>query len=60
MIDWCLTPTLAIFQLYHGVSEFFFKLSIFYSTSTRKQMIFISHFKENFNFHSIQTPTAIK
>jgi hypothetical protein len=56
MIDWCLTPTLAIFQLY----QVFFKLSIFYSTSTRKQIIFISHFNENFKFHSIQTPTAKK
>jgi hypothetical protein len=23
-IDWCLTPTLAIFQLYRGVSKFYY------------------------------------
>ena len=23
MIDWCLMPTLAIFQLYHGVNKFY-------------------------------------
>jgi len=21
LIDWCLTPTLAVFQLYHGVNK---------------------------------------
>jgi len=24
MIDWCLTPTLAIFQLYRGVNKFYY------------------------------------
>ena len=23
LIDWCLTPTLAVFQLYHGVNKFY-------------------------------------
>jgi len=23
MIDWCLTPTLAVFQLYRGVNKFY-------------------------------------
>jgi len=22
LVDWCLTPTLAVFQLYHGVNKF--------------------------------------
>jgi len=26
MIDWCLTPTLAIFQLYRGMNKFYVKL----------------------------------
>jgi len=24
MIDWCLTPTLAIFQLYRGMNKFYY------------------------------------
>jgi len=27
LIDWCLTPTLAIFQLYCGVNTFYINLS---------------------------------
>ena len=26
MIDWCLMPTLAIFQLYRGVNKFYYNL----------------------------------
>jgi len=26
LIDWCLTPTLAIFQLYRGVNKFYVSL----------------------------------
>jgi len=35
LIDWCLTPTLAIFQLYRGVNKFYVNLD---HASCRKNM----------------------
>ena len=32
MIDWCLTPTLAVFQLYCGIMKFYKQI---FSTSTQ-------------------------
>jgi len=36
LVDWCLTPTLAIFQLYHGVKRLFIVYFIYiYFSKTR-------------------------
>ena len=42
MIDWCLTPTLAIFQLYRGVTKFLITLDT-YKTIRNKTSNILLH-----------------
>jgi len=43
LIDWCLTPTLSVFQLYHGVNKLYKLISI--TTSLEVQFANVLEYK---------------
>ena len=52
LIDWCLTPTLAVFQLYRGVNKFYYLLRHLQDTNTciftsKKSLIIPKRYNQN-------------